>query len=77
MPSNSEALFGIRRYSVLVETPARRGHGLHAGRRIAAIGERVPRGLVNDLARFVVGADLRAAAGSAGPGGVDLSHAFT
>ena len=66
--------------------PGPAGHGLHTGRGIAAIGERVPRGLVDDLAGLVVGADLRSAAAapvldgssrSSIPGVVDLSHAFT
>ena len=48
-------------------------HRLHAGRGVAAGGEFVPRGLVDELAGFIVGADLRAAAAAlvlvCGPGG--------
>ena len=52
-------------------------HGLHAGSGIAAAGERVPRGLVNDLPGLVIGADLRAAPAAPVLGDLDLSHAFT
>ena len=41
--------------------PGAAGHALHAGRRIAAVGEFMPGGLVDDLAGLIVGADLRPA----------------
>ena len=51
-------------------------HRLNAGRGIAASGELVARGLVNDLAGFIVAADLWATPAAPVFVGVDFSHTF-
>jgi hypothetical protein len=51
-------------------------HHLNAGRGKPLPRELVPRGLVNDLACFIVGAALWTALGWPVPGGIDLSYAF-
>ena len=77
MPSNSAALVGISRYSVLVDIPGAAGHALHTGRGIAVRCELAARDLIDEPAGFLIGPDLRAAPAAPVLGGIDLSHAFT
>jgi hypothetical protein len=68
---NKAALFGIKRYSLGGDAGATR-HRLNAGRSVAAGGEFVAGGLVNDLAGFIVAADLWATPAAPDFVGVDF-----